>query len=270
MALGDGSNWDETVPTNATLAVLIDDYDRDLRVGVRSRMALEHEWPGSQSATNQGGQHKFVTMQNQATKPTVSGTQLAAIYTKTVGSGLQEMYWENEAGTEVQVTNRGILNVGAGTPIQTIRKSMAAATSGSGSFAVNDTIPATSNGFAVVALSTGISPLFATSRLQISFHVNWGKTAGELQDPVFVAVSRSGTSDCDFIMVSEHVSNTKVGVNHAVGNYEITSAGTTGAMNFQIRVGDSAGNGMTINGSAGSRLWGGANISFIQIQEIKV
>ena len=109
MALGDGSAWDETVPVNGTLAVLIDDYDRDLRVGVRSRMAFEHEWPDSQAATAQGGKHKFITLQNQAAKPTVSGTQLAAIYTKTVGAGLQEMFFENEAGTEVQVTNRSSL-----------------------------------------------------------------------------------------------------------------------------------------------------------------
>ena len=72
MALGDGNSWDETVPTNATLATLIDEYDRDLRKGVRSRMAFEHEWPSSQSATNEAGKHKFITLQNQSTAPTLS------------------------------------------------------------------------------------------------------------------------------------------------------------------------------------------------------
>ncbi len=121
MAVGDGSAWDETNPTNSTIATSIDDYDRDLRLGVRSRMAHEHEWPSSQSATNQGGQHKFVTLQNQAVKPTVSGTQLGAVYTKTSGSGLQELYWENEAGTEVQITYRSSVGTTSGFSNQLIR-----------------------------------------------------------------------------------------------------------------------------------------------------
>lgn len=111
MAVGDGSAWDETLPDNNVLASQEDDYQRDLRVGVRSRMALEHEWPVSQSATNQAGVHKFITLQNQAAKPTISGTQLAAVYSKTVGAGLQEMFFENELGNEVQITSRTGLTV---------------------------------------------------------------------------------------------------------------------------------------------------------------
>lgn len=100
MALGDGSSWDETVPTNATLAVLIDDYDRDLRVGVRSRMSLEHEWPSSQSATNQAGQHKYISLQNQATQPTLSGTQVSALYIKTDGATSYNLYFADKSGSE--------------------------------------------------------------------------------------------------------------------------------------------------------------------------
>lgn len=99
MALGDGDTWDETTPTDATNAVQIDDYTRDLRKGVSGRMALEHEWPGSQTSTSQAGQHKFVTLQNQSTKPTISGTQVAALYVKT-----NSLYYENTAGVEVIIT----------------------------------------------------------------------------------------------------------------------------------------------------------------------
>src|SRR3990167_7382738 len=99
MALGDGTNWDETVPVDGTTANQIDDYDRDLRVGVRSRMAFEHEWPSSQAATNQGGKHKYITLQNQAAKPTVSGTQVAAVYCKT-----SALFFEETAGVEIQLT----------------------------------------------------------------------------------------------------------------------------------------------------------------------
>ena len=113
MSLGDGTTWDETLPSDLTLATLIDDHIRDLRVGVRSRMELEHNWSSTQASTAAGGQHTFITMKEQASKPTIAGTQLGAVYMKTAGAGLQELFWENEAGTEVQVTNRTGLS-GAG------------------------------------------------------------------------------------------------------------------------------------------------------------
>lgn len=80
MALGDGSAWDETVPSNSTVANQIDDYNRDLRVGVRSRMALEHVWPSSQTGTDEGGHHTFVTFQPQGAAPTMAGTTGGGIY----------------------------------------------------------------------------------------------------------------------------------------------------------------------------------------------
>lgn len=99
MALGDGDTWDETTPTDGTQGIQIDDYIRDLRKGTRGRMAIEHEWPASQSATSQAGAHKFVTFQDQASKPTLAGTQVGAIYQKT-----SALYFENSAGVEIQIT----------------------------------------------------------------------------------------------------------------------------------------------------------------------
>lgn len=101
MSLGDGSTWDETNPTDATQAVQIDDYNRDLRVGTRGRMAREHEWPSSQSATSEAGAHKFMTLQAQAVKPTVAGTQIAAIYADT----LNNFCFEKSDGTVVTIVS---------------------------------------------------------------------------------------------------------------------------------------------------------------------
>ena len=98
MAIGDGSGWDETTPTDATTAIQIDDYNRDLRVGVSARMRHEHEWPDSQSATSEGGKHKWVTMQALTAKPTLAGTQISGIYCKT-----DNLFFEKSAGTEVQI-----------------------------------------------------------------------------------------------------------------------------------------------------------------------
>jgi hypothetical protein len=102
MALGDGDTWDETVPSNATNLSDGDDYIRDVRKGIRIRMEYEHSTFGASSA---GGKHKFVTLQTQATKPTVDATQTAAVYAKDVGSGVIELFYEDEAGNEIQITS---------------------------------------------------------------------------------------------------------------------------------------------------------------------
>lgn len=87
----------------------------DLRKGVRSRMALEHEWPSSQSATSEAGKHKFVTLQEQASKPTLAGTQVGALYSKTVGTTGQALYWEDDSANEVQIIDGTNLNYTVGT-----------------------------------------------------------------------------------------------------------------------------------------------------------
>ena len=99
MALGDGITWDETTPTDGTSAVQIDDYNRDLRLGFRSRFAMEHEMPASQSSTAEGGKHKFLTLQAQAIKPTVSGTQIAALYADTANN----LSFEKSDGTVIPI-----------------------------------------------------------------------------------------------------------------------------------------------------------------------
>jgi len=109
MALGDGTSWDETSPSNSTNLSDGDDHIRDVRKGVRIRMEKEHNTFGSSSA---GGEHTFITLQNQASKPTLSGSQIAAVYAKTV-SGIKELFYEDSAGTEVQLTTAGAINVAA-------------------------------------------------------------------------------------------------------------------------------------------------------------
>lgn len=101
MALGDGTTWDETTPTDGTQAVQIDDYERDLRIGIRRRLANEHEWPSSQSAITEAGMHKYLTLQSQTTKPSLSGTQIAALYVKSNNN----LFYEKSDGTEVTIVS---------------------------------------------------------------------------------------------------------------------------------------------------------------------
>jgi hypothetical protein len=108
MALGDGTSWDESVPTDATVAIQIDDYNRDLRKGVRNRMALEHEFPASQAATAEGGRHKFVSMQRLTAAPTsvLSGTQVGVVYASTVGTTGDSLFYLNAATQSVNLSKK--------------------------------------------------------------------------------------------------------------------------------------------------------------------
>jgi hypothetical protein len=88
---------------------------RDLRIGVRSRLSAEHEFPSSQSATSEAGKHKFVTMQQQATQPTLAGTQIGVLYVKTVGTTGNELYFARSGtgAAEVLITNGTGINAPA-------------------------------------------------------------------------------------------------------------------------------------------------------------
>ena len=162
MPLGSGDTWDESNPQQSSLANTLDSYDRDIRIGVRGRMALEHEWPASQSVTSAAGYHKFVTLQNQAVKPTISGTQLAALYTKTAGTGFQELFWENELGGEVQLTSRTFIS---GSIVQIVNYQNNTMSTGAATIPFDDTIPQINEGTEFMTLS--ITPSSATNKLKI-------------------------------------------------------------------------------------------------------
>lgn len=55
MALGDGTAWDETSPSNSSLIANGDDEIRDVRVGVRKRIEKEHTTPAGSGV---GGEHR--------------------------------------------------------------------------------------------------------------------------------------------------------------------------------------------------------------------
>jgi len=108
MAVGDGITWDESTPTDGTNAIDIDDYNRDLRKGVRARLALEHEMPTSQAATAEGGRHKIVSFQRQTAAPTavLSGTQVGVVYVKTVATTGDALFYLNAATQEVNLSRK--------------------------------------------------------------------------------------------------------------------------------------------------------------------
>lgn len=106
-----GATWDESNPTNSTLANEIDDVARDIKIGTRSRMAQEHVWPLSQTGTSEAGYHSFITLGTQTGTPSLiygASTQMGAIYA-TAGVG---MVVSNSAGAVVTLI--GTANLGGG------------------------------------------------------------------------------------------------------------------------------------------------------------
>ena len=115
MALGDGTTWSTAIPTTGQLVYNIATEIRDLRIGIAGRMAHEHNFPASQTATASGGKHTFVTLV-AATTPSalISGTQIAAIVAMSSGTGYEVFMASvssgTTAGSAVQITRTG--NIG--------------------------------------------------------------------------------------------------------------------------------------------------------------
>jgi len=79
----DGSTHDELNPQNSTPLNEGDDAIKDLKIGVRSRLAWEHIYPSAQTATSEGGLHKYVTFKSQSAAPALvvgTNTQIGALY----------------------------------------------------------------------------------------------------------------------------------------------------------------------------------------------
>lgn len=89
----DGSTWVETSPTDGDAASQGDDNFRDVKTGVRSRMAIEHIWPATQTSTAAAGYHTYISFSGQTGAPTLAvvaggSTQRAAIFFTTTNNGI--------------------------------------------------------------------------------------------------------------------------------------------------------------------------------------
>lgn len=79
---------------------------RALKGDIRERLAKDHYFDIAGTDADHG-EHKFATLREQSSKPTVT-TNKGAIYAKDV-SGVTELYYENDAGTEAQITSGGAI-----------------------------------------------------------------------------------------------------------------------------------------------------------------
>jgi len=229
MALGDGATWNESLPDNDTDLVRGDDYQRDLRVGVRSRMAHEHLWPSSQTGTAQAGYHKWVTFQPATTNPSdlIAGTTAGAI--SFVSSAGYQMLVADSAGRNVQVTYTGGLH-GAGIH-------MSGQTKGGMAYAAG----ATTAGWSVVGIGT---------TNDIMYSVN-GTAPGWISRADFGTAFTGGSGIVAVGDVTSGTWNSSIGTNRVL-SVAISSGAVTAAK---------IGSGAVTNGHIGTVLGGWTDLS---------
>ncbi len=122
----------------------------------------------------------------------------------------------------------------------------------------DDSLPQNTEGEEVVTVS--ITPKDTANRLVIIAQVHWSIT---VTGSVTTALFQDSTADA--LAVASDYTN-QVNVHTTTLRYEM-AAGTTSATTFKIRVGNSAAGTTTFNGVGGSRVFGGALISSIEVFE---
>lgn len=262
MPLGDGSTWDESLPTDATLATLIDDHILDVRKGIRARMAWEHEWPASQASTAVAGQHKFLTLQNQATQPALAGTQVSALYIKTDGGTAYGLYFAAKSGNEVLVAGSGGVNVGTGAVIATTRYIVNTYAVGSNATPIGYAASFASNmgdqffQFAYTPQASGNSLL-----VKVQFH-----GAANNSDYYVVGLFKDTDGAC---MALGQGGAGAVGYPQTIVFEHILTVTSTAAITFKVRASQqSTGYNIYFNGSS-SQWFSGSAASGLIIQELK-
>ena len=95
--------WDETTPTNSTVANQIDDYIRNLRIDLRERMAVDHD--NSSDDTDTLGYHDKVTLKVRSEPTKADDTVILYGKDHDAGDGAECMLFIiDEGGNTAQLT----------------------------------------------------------------------------------------------------------------------------------------------------------------------
>jgi len=115
--------FDTTYPDGSVLpGSILDDSDRLIKQAIQERENVDHYWPltGTQVSDAKAGEHRKVQFYGVLTVKPVLAAGECALYLKTVAAK-SELFFENEGGTEVQLTSVGSLsNIVLQTGTQTI------------------------------------------------------------------------------------------------------------------------------------------------------
>lgn len=98
--------WDEATPPGTADANTLDTIIQGLKTSMRERFQRGGGyWPSAHD--EDAGEHAYATLREQAAKPTAEANK-GYVYTKDV-SGVTELFFEDSAGNEIQLTTGGAL-----------------------------------------------------------------------------------------------------------------------------------------------------------------
>lgn len=151
-----------------------------------------------------------------------------------------------------------------GRVVQVVNTQSGAVATGTTTAPFDDTIPQNTEGNALAALDTAITPRSASNKLKI--------------DVVLVLAHATATSNAAVMLFRDSVadalavtvSSTPNGANQpiTVTLTHYMTAPDTSAHTFKVRYGSSVAGTLTVNGSAGARLYGGVMASSLTVTEI--
>lgn len=149
----------------------------------------------------------------------------------------------------------------SGTPVQVVETDFITVGTTTAVIPTDDTIPQITEG--VEIMTAAITPKFATSTLYVEVLVN-GAVNNLGSSCVAAVFQDSGVN----ALAAAFVQGGGVDFGSQVAVRFKVAAGSTTARTFRVRVGPGSAVTMTYNGNAGSRRFGGVNISSITITEI--
>lgn len=166
--------------------------------------------------------------------------------------------------TTAKIANNAIdhTKLAAGTVVQVVRTETSAAATSSAIIPNDDTIPTSTEGTALTALNTTITPKSATNILivECQLWVNPNVTATAI-----VSLFRDAETSARAVgFMSMATSNSGL----VTVKFQVT-AGSTSATTFGVRFGPNVTATITVNGVGAGRYFGGALLSYLQVTEIK-
>lgn len=170
------------------------------------------------------------------------------------------VFHEYAAGDWRLVSNSSVVG---GKVVQVVNVQSGAVATGTTQVPNDDTIPQNTEGDEYITLS--ITPTSATNKLIIRVDIEAGNSsAGNFTTALFQDSIANALAS-----ISKHDASVSSKVNHHGFSF-VMVAGTTSAITFKVRCGNSAVGTTTFNGEGGARLHGGVIVSSIIIQEIQV
>lgn len=150
-----------------------------------------------------------------------------------------------------------------GTVLQSISTQTVTTTTGTTTIPADDTIPQSTEGNALAALDTVITPKSATSRLrvEVQLHLAHPTVGAGLVALLFKDADAGALAVQQLPEVSANAITT-VNLTHTM------TAGTTSPVTLKVRYGSGTAGTVTLNGSAGSRFYGGILASSVSVTEI--